>query len=240
MAKQITKKKINTHLKPDVSDAQYRGSRSSYEPYLETDVNVHYSKSTSSYESFPTTNHLSLSEEEIEWITTTHDFDKRPALQLTSEEVEWMYGCKNDGSTADIEDSEEIDDCVEEEEYGENLAKAREVIVIEDDSAQCEMSEEETLVIWHRLKNVLDWLLISFRRIKEHLADTGKVIQEAVVCPDTMTIMNNSTSRNLILYNCLISCSQNDISVVVDWLYNFLDSTWSDIFSAKKFVFNKV
>ena len=52
-------------------------STADVEPYLETDVNVHYSKSTSSYESCPTTNHLSLSEEEMEWITTTHDFDKR-------------------------------------------------------------------------------------------------------------------------------------------------------------------
>ena len=28
---------------------------------------------------------------------------------------------------------------------------------------------------------------------------------------------------NLILYNCLTSCSQNDVPVVVDWLYNFLE-----------------
>ena len=28
---------------------------------------------------------------------------------------------------------------------------------------------------------------------------------------------------NLILYNCLISCSPKDVSVVVDWLYNFLE-----------------
>ena len=85
------------------------------------------------------------------------------------------------------------------------------------------MSEEDVLIIRHRLKNVLDWLLMSFRRIKEHLAETGKEIPEAVVSPDSMIIMNNSTSMNLILYNCLTSCSQKFVPVVVDWLYNFLE-----------------
>ena len=115
IAKQITKKKLSgytesTHL-TELSNMQPRTSMSSYKPYQET-----YSMSTSSYESCPNTNHLSLSEEEIEWITTTHDFDKptqTSPLQLTREEVEWMDGCKNDGSTADTEISEAIDDCVE-------------------------------------------------------------------------------------------------------------------------------
>ena len=48
MAKQMSKKKSNMHSKSDVSDAQYRGSRSSYESYMETDVDEHYSRSTSS------------------------------------------------------------------------------------------------------------------------------------------------------------------------------------------------
>ena len=124
----------------------------------------------------------------------------------------------------DVEDSEELDGCVEKEKYGGCLVKVREVIVIEDDDQEeCEMSEEHEIYIKQRLRNVLDWLHISLRRLREHLAETGKVIQEAVVSPAAIAIMKNSTSINLILYNCLISCSRNDVPVVVEWLYDFLE-----------------
>ena len=113
-----------------------------------------------------------------------------------------LYGCKNVGSMDDVEDSEELDGCVEVEEYGGCLVKARKAIVIEDDDqTQCEMSEEEALAVWHRLKQLLDWLFISFRRLKEYLAETGNEIHEAIVSPDAIVVMN-STSMNLKLYNC--------------------------------------
>ena len=89
--------------------------------------------------------------------------------------------------------------------------------MIDDDQAQWEMSEEEALAVWCRLKQLLDWLFISFRRLKEYLAETGKEIQEAIVSPDAIVVMN-SASINLKLYNCLTSCSRKDVPVVVDWL----------------------
>ena len=61
---------------------------------------------------------------------------------VTTKEVECLKGWKDDGSTADSESSEGI----------EWIEEVKKVIVIEDDSEQSEMSEEEALVIWHKLK----------------------------------------------------------------------------------------
>ena len=62
--------------------------------------------------------------------------------------------------------------------------------MIEDDSEQCEMSEEEALVIWHKLKNAIHWLLMSFRRLREHLTGTGKEIRVSDVLGETTREMN--------------------------------------------------
>ena len=115
----------------------------------------------------------------MEWIMTTHDFDSKTTSQspvkLTAQETEWIDGCGiNDSTAGTTKELEQIEGCEDDGSTADSeIEEVKEVVVIEDDSEQCEMSEEEALVIWHKLKNAIHGLLMSFRRLKEHLAETG-------------------------------------------------------------------